>query len=105
IDIPILCLYGAALFWTLGYDTVYAHQDTKDDQHLGIGSTALLWGENTPHFLFLSYGMSLVLFLFFGHLMLFGFPYFFMILLLFLHFLWQVVTLRLGDPARCLLLF
>ena len=43
---PALWLYGAAFFWTIGYDTIYAQQDTRDDAVVGIGSTALFFG---PH--------------------------------------------------------
>ncbi len=43
---PPLWLYGAAIFWTIGYDTIYALQDTRDDAVVGIGSTALFFG---PH--------------------------------------------------------
>jgi 4-hydroxybenzoate polyprenyltransferase len=105
IDITILCLYGAAVFWTLGYDTIYAHQDTADDKHLNIGSTALLWGNKTHLMLCLSYGISLSFFILFGFLMKFTIPYFLTMVFLFCHFLWQVVTLRLHDVSRCLLIF
>jgi 4-hydroxybenzoate polyprenyltransferase len=43
---PALWLYAAAIFWTIGYDTIYAQQDTRDDAIVGIGSTALFFG---PH--------------------------------------------------------
>lgn len=42
---PPLLLYAAAIFWTVGYDTIYALQDTVDDAVIGIGSTALYFGE------------------------------------------------------------
>ena len=44
LDLSVLVLYVAAIFWTLGYDTVYAHQDKEDDKVAGIKSTALLFG-------------------------------------------------------------
>ena len=43
---PALWLYAAAIFWTIGYDTIYAQQDVRDDAIVGIGSTALFFG---PH--------------------------------------------------------
>ena len=46
LAVPALWLYGAAIFWTIGYDTIYAQQDTRDDAIVGIGSTALFFG---PH--------------------------------------------------------
>jgi 4-hydroxybenzoate polyprenyltransferase len=44
LELPAYLLYMAGFFWTLGYDTIYAHQDRDDDQMAGIKSTALLFG-------------------------------------------------------------
>lgn len=44
IDPPALFLYAACVFWTLGYDTIYAHQDREDDVMAGVKSTALRLG-------------------------------------------------------------
>lgn len=44
--VPMI-VYVAAFFWTIGYDTIYAHQDKDDDQMIGIKSTALLFGERS----------------------------------------------------------
>jgi 4-hydroxybenzoate polyprenyltransferase len=41
----ILPLYGAGICWTLVYDTLYGHQDKKDDKALGLKSTSLLFGD------------------------------------------------------------
>lgn len=45
LGLPALLLYGAGFFWTLGYDTIYAHQDREDDMRVGIKSSALWLGE------------------------------------------------------------
>ncbi len=47
IDFATILVYAGAFFWTLGYDTIYAHQDRDDDQIIGIKSTALLFGERS----------------------------------------------------------
>lgn len=47
MSIAAIFLYAGAFFWTLGYDTIYAHQDRDDDQMAGIKSTALLFGERS----------------------------------------------------------
>lgn len=47
INLPALLLYGAGILWTLGYDTIYAHQDKEDDMMAGIKSTALHFGEKS----------------------------------------------------------
>ncbi|MFO1072057.1 MAG: 4-hydroxybenzoate octaprenyltransferase [Geminicoccaceae bacterium] len=59
LGLPALLLYAAGFFWTLGYDTLYAHQDKEDDALIGVKSTALLLGERTPRWLVLFYGLML----------------------------------------------
>ncbi|MEE8393943.1 MAG: 4-hydroxybenzoate octaprenyltransferase, partial [Rhodospirillales bacterium] len=61
LGVPALALYGAGVLWTLGYDTIYAHQDKEDDLLIGIKSTALRLGANTRPFLFAFYGGALAL--------------------------------------------
>lgn len=60
---PALLLYLGGIFWTLGYDTIYAHQDMEDDALAGIKSTARLFGKNSKKFvaLFLAVGWSFIL--------------------------------------------
>lgn len=45
VSMPAVLLYVGGFFWTMGYDTIYAHQDTKDDELIGIKSTARLFGK------------------------------------------------------------
>jgi len=56
-----ILLYAGAFFWTLGYDTIYAHQDREDDQMVGIKSTALLLGERSKLWIGVFYAVSWVL--------------------------------------------
>lgn len=63
IGIEPLLLYVSCFFWTLGYDTIYAHQDKKDDALIGIKSTALLFGERSLFWVSLFYLISFVLLL------------------------------------------
>jgi len=62
IGLPTIPLYLAGIFWTLGYDTIYAHQDREDDVRVGIKSTALLLGNATLPWVGLFYAIA-VLFL------------------------------------------
>ncbi|MCY4305041.1 MAG: 4-hydroxybenzoate octaprenyltransferase [Aestuariivita sp.] len=48
LHLASVLLYGAGIFWTLFYDTIYAHQDRDDDALIGIKSTAILFGKKTP---------------------------------------------------------
>jgi len=59
VDLAHLLGYVAGIFWTLGYDTIYAHQDKRDDVQVGIKSTALLFGEKSLPWVALFYGLAL----------------------------------------------
>ncbi|HEX3953919.1 MAG TPA: 4-hydroxybenzoate octaprenyltransferase [Stellaceae bacterium] len=58
---PPLLLYAGGIFWTLGYDTIYAHQDKEDDARIGVKSSALALGPRTRPFLYLFYAMAAAL--------------------------------------------
>lgn len=59
--LPVATLYGGCIFWTLGYDTIYAHQDREDDQKIGVKSTALLLGNATYEYVAWFYKGALVM--------------------------------------------
>lgn len=61
IGIPHLIAYLAGVSWTLAYDTLYAHQDVRDDVAAGIKSTALLFGDNSPRWVSLFYAITIIL--------------------------------------------
>lgn len=60
LAVPPVLLYVGAIAWTIGYDTIYAHQDKEDDTAVGIGSTALLFGNRTHGWLVFLYGTALI---------------------------------------------
>ncbi len=100
-----LALYLAGVAWTLGYDTIYAHQDKDDDAIIGVKSTALKFGAATRTWLIGFYGATLALLLVAGRLS-GAQPGFYLVLVLVLaHFLWQVRKLDIDNPERCLTLF
>lgn len=105
LDGAAIALWAAGLFWILGYDTIYAHQDREDDALVGIGSTALHFGENTRPFLMACYGVTLALLLLAGWLG--GLSWWFAPALLLPAALLarQVVRLDIHDPELCLRLF
>ena len=61
IDGAWAAIYGAAILWDLGFDTIYAHQDREDDALVGVRSTARLFGERTRPFLAACYAGTIVL--------------------------------------------
>lgn len=66
---PALLLYMAGIAWTLGYDTIYAHQDKEDDAIIGIKSTALKFGDDSLRWIAGFYGATAFLLLLVGVLM------------------------------------
>jgi 4-hydroxybenzoate polyprenyltransferase len=105
IDAAWAALYAAAILWDLGFDTIYAHQDREDDALLGIGSTALVFGERTRPFLAACYTGTVLMLALAGWLVGLG-PWFYPALALPAALLaWQVTRLDIHDPALCLRLF
>ena len=105
IDGAWVAIYAAAILWDLGFDTVYAHQDREDDALVGIGSTALLWGERTRPFLFACYGLAVAALAWAGWLA--GLSGWFDLALAVPAGMlaWQAARLDIHDPAGCLRLF
>ncbi len=105
IDAVALLLWAAGFCWILGYDTIYAHQDREDDAAVGIGSTALRFGEDTRPFLAACYGATLALLALAGWVA--GLHWAFLpgLLLPAALLARQVVVLNINDPAHCLRLF
>ncbi len=99
---PPLLLYVAGLAWTLGYDTIYAHQDKEDDALIGVKSTALKFGAATKAWLVGFYALATLLMLAAGVVAGLGWPFVVGIGGVVLHFAWQVVTLDIDDPANCI---
>lgn len=105
LDLPALLLYAGSIFWVIGYDTIYAHQDRQDDALVGIKSTALLFGTRTKPMLAVSYGLA-VLFLALAEWSAGAGPISAIGLAAFAgHLAWQVMRLDITDPALCLRLF
>jgi len=98
IEQPAILLYIACIFWTLGYDTIYAHQDAPDDAKAGVKSTARLFGKYTKLFLFLFYtAFATLLFMVVKPQ---EWALFFMICAA-LHLVWQIVSVRLNNANSC----
>jgi 4-hydroxybenzoate polyprenyltransferase len=98
-------LYAAGPLWTLGYDTVYAHQDKEDDVLIGIKSTALRLGEATPRWMTGFYAGAMVLIIFAGWLAGEGWGFYLLLPFCAGHLAWQVAGLKLNDSADCLAKF
>jgi len=105
LNLPAFYLYLAGVFWTIGYDTIYAHQDKTDDILVGIKSTALKFGENTRAWLFVLYGLAFGFFFMAGISGDQGSLYFVGLAFVFFHFHFQLKMLDIHSPVTCLKLF
>jgi 4-hydroxybenzoate polyprenyltransferase len=102
---PALFLYLAGIAWTLGYDTIYAHQDKADDVGAGVKSTALRFGANSKAWIGSFYAVSVIGFAaafiaagsgLWGYLLLAAAA---------AHFAWQILSWNPDDRADCLAKF
>ncbi len=105
VDRPALLLYAAGFFWTLGYDTIYAHQDKEDDALAGVKSSALALGEKTRAFVGACYLATMLFVLLAIKPLPLGWPSRFFFTAAALHLTWQVLTLKIDQPANCLTRF
>ena len=100
--IPII-FYLGAIFWTLGYDTIYGFQDIKDDEIIGVKSTSIKFKNDPKKFLFISYCIFIISLLLIGVLMSFKSFYFIFMILPILHLLvFQIKKLNTNLPYDCL---
>ena len=102
---PIL-LYLGAIFWTLGYDTIYGYQDIKDDEIIGVKSTSIKFKDNPKKILYLFYIMTFLSLVGLGYLMEFSYIYFIFLVVPLLHFfVYQLGRLDIKSSSSCLKLF
>ena len=103
--IPILFYFGA-IFWTLGYDTIYGYQDIKDDEIIGLKSTSIKFKNSAKKFLFLCYTFLTILFLISGYYMNFKYIYFLIFLIPIIHlFFFQIKKFNENNSSICLKIF
>ena len=105
INYEILILYISAIFWTLGYDTIYGAQDISDDEIIGLKSTAIKFKKNIKLFVGLNY---LVTFLFMSYLFFYSiglnlFTFWFSLFALSL--IYQIITFTSKNKNSCLKAF
>ena len=99
---PAVALYVAGIFWTLSYDTIYAHQDKADDLLVGVKSSALRLGEGTRPWLFGFSSMAILLMGGAGYSAGLAWPFYVGLAGGAAHLFWQAGTVRIDDPKDCL---
>ena len=106
IDIIPIIFYFGAIFWTLGYDTIYGYQDLKDDEIIGIKSTSIKFKDNPIKFITLCYFVFLINLLTVGILLeLNSFFYLVFVLIILQMFFFQLKNIDIKDSAGCLKIF
>ena len=103
--IPIM-FYLGAIFWTLGYDTIYGYQDIKDDEIIGVKSTSIKFKNNPKKFILICYLTFIAALILIGLLMKFNLFYFlFLIIPIFQLIFFQIYKLNVNEPLNCLAKF
>lgn len=105
LSVAAVVLYIAAIAWTIGYDTIYAHQDKEDDALIGVRSTARLFAERTAGWLIGLYGLTVALIALSFWLAGVGILAYLGLAAAALMLFWQIRTLDIDNPEQCLALF
>ena len=102
---PPVLLYLGGICWTLGYDTIYAHQDKEDDARIRVKSSALALGPRTRPFLFAVFAAAVALWAAAGLAADLGVAFFLALAAAMLQLAWQATLVDTGDPTDCLAKF
>ena len=103
--IPFL-LYLGAIFWTLGFDTIYGYQDIKDDEIIGVKSTSIKFKNNPKYLISLCYMIFILSLIFTGTLMNLNLLYFLLLIPIIFHLVkYQIINLMISSPDNCLKVF
>ena len=106
LDVLPFLFYFGAIFWTLGYDTIYGYQDIKDDEIIGLKSTSIKFKGKERKFLKTCYSLFLILFMIGGYYMKFHYSYYLFIIFPFLHlFFYQIKNFNPKNSESCLKTF
>ena len=106
VDIIPILFYIGAIFWTLGYDTIYGYQDIKDDEIIGLKSTSIKFKGKAKKFLFVCYLFLLSFFMVGGYKMKFHLIYYLLSIIPLIHlFFYQMKIFNLNEPTSCLKAF
>ena len=106
LDLTPIIFYLGAIFWTLGYDTIYGFQDIKDDEIIGLKSTSIKFKSDPKTFLKICYSIFIISLIVIGYLMSLNKFFYIFIGLTFLQmFFLQIKKLDINDPLNCLQIF
>ena len=106
LDIIPIIFYFGAIFWTLGYDTIYGYQDIQDDEIIGLKSTSIKFKGTAKYFLMMTYLILIISLLVGGYTMSFNLYYYLFLILPISHlFFYQIRIFDPRNPNTCLKIF
>ena len=106
LSITPFIIYLGAIFWTLGYDTIYGYQDIKDDEIIGVKSTSIKFKNNPKKVIFLFYLFFILSILIVGKIMEFKILFYILVIFSIYHLLYfQIKNLNVIDSLSCLKIF
>ncbi len=106
INTVAIIFYLGAIFWTLGFDTIYGYQDIEDDEIIGVKSTSIKFKENSKLFLILCYSLFTLALIIMGFYMNFKHVfYYFMLVPIFHLFYHQIYNFKANEPKNCFRIF
>ena len=105
LDLTPIIFYIGAIFWTLGYDTIYGYQDIKDDEIIGVKSTSIKFKNNPKKFISLCYVITFISIISIGVLVNFNNYYFLFLIIPAIHLFFQIKVLNIKDQNICLKIF
>ena len=106
ISIIPLFFYIGAIFWTLGYDTIYGFQDIKDDEIIGVKSTSIKFKNNPKFFISFCYLIFSLCLIVTGYMMNFNSIFYIFLIFTLLHlFIFQIKRLDINSAEKCLSIF
>ena len=106
ISLTPIIFYLGAIFWTLGYDTIYGYQDIEDDEIIGVKSTSIKFKQNPKIFLSTCYFIFTLLFIVTGIKLNFNNYFFIGTMAVFFHLsVTQIMNFNIKDREKCLKIF
>jgi 4-hydroxybenzoate polyprenyltransferase len=105
LGLPTLLLYAAGVFWTLGYDTIYAHQDLRDDELIGVKSSARYLAGSSPFWVAFFYAIAIILLIAAGAIAGEKRGFYVLLMLGVAYIAVQLSLWRMEIPANCLARF
>jgi 4-hydroxybenzoate polyprenyltransferase len=106
IELLPIILYIGAIFWTLGFDTIYGYQDIKDDEIIGVKSTSIMFKKNPKLFLAICYSIFIISLITVGFFMKFNSIFYISLSIPVLHlFLYQIYNFNFKDQKNSLKVF